>query len=102
MRNKIFDCITFFDNNFMFNFRYNILKDYVDYFVICESKFDHRGNEKKINFIKYDEYDYKKIKHIVLEKPFPKNTSRVRRPVGPVRDSSGRPQCLCPGDGTRL
>ena len=75
MRNKIFDCITFFDNNFMFNFRYNVLKDYVDYFVICESKFDHRGNEKKINFDKVDEYDYKKVKHFVLEKPFPKNTN---------------------------
>ena len=28
MQSKIYDCITFFDNNFMFNFRYNILKDY--------------------------------------------------------------------------
>ena len=32
MKSKIFDCITFFDNNFMFNLRYNILKDFVDYF----------------------------------------------------------------------
>ena len=45
-KNKIIDCITFFDNNFMFEIRYNILKDYVDYFVICESKFDHRNDEK--------------------------------------------------------
>ena len=52
MRNKIYDCITFFDNNFMFNLRYNILKDYVDYFVICESKYGHDGIEKKINFNK--------------------------------------------------
>ena len=36
----------------MFNLRYNILKDFVDYFIICESKYDHRGNSKKINFIK--------------------------------------------------
>ena len=49
-KNKIIDCITFFDNNFMFEIRYNILKDYVDYFVICESKFDHRNDEKKLNF----------------------------------------------------
>ena len=33
-KNKIIDCITFFDNNFMFELRYNILKDYVDYFVV--------------------------------------------------------------------
>ena len=46
-KNKIIDCITFFDNNFMFDLRYNILKDYVDLFVVCESKFEHKGVEKK-------------------------------------------------------
>ena len=30
---------------------------------------------KKKNFIKKDEYNYKKVKYFVLEKPFPKNTS---------------------------
>ena len=50
-KDKIIDCITFFDNNFMFDLRYNILKDYVDYFVICESKFNHKGIEKKQNFL---------------------------------------------------
>ena len=73
MKSKIFDCITFFDNNFMFNLRYNILKDFVDYFIICESIYDHRGKPKKINFIKKREYDDKKVKHIVLVKKFPKN-----------------------------
>ena len=73
MKSKIFDCITFFDNNFMFNLRYNILKDFVDYFIICESIYDHRGKPKKINFIKKKEYDDKKVKHIVLEKKFPTN-----------------------------
>ena len=74
-KGKIFDCITFFDNNFMFNLRYNILKDYVDYFIVCESKFDHRGNQKKLNFIKDQEYDFTKIKYFVLDKPFPKHTN---------------------------
>mgnify|MGYP001579119528 FL=1 len=59
-RNKIVDCITFFDNNFIFELRYNILKDYVDHFVICESKFDHRGNKKNKNFIMKSDYDKKK------------------------------------------
>ena len=27
MENKIFDCITFFDNNLMFELRYNILSE---------------------------------------------------------------------------
>ena len=50
MKSKIIDCITFFDNNFMFDFRYNVLKDFVDFFVICESKYDHRNKEKKKKF----------------------------------------------------
>ena len=47
---KIIDCITFFDNNFIFDLRYNVIKDYVDYFIICESVFNHQNIEKKINF----------------------------------------------------
>ena len=74
-KNKIIDCITFFDNNFIFELRYNILKEYVDYFVICESKFDHKGNPKEKNFIWKNEYDSKKIKYFLLERPFPKNTN---------------------------
>jgi len=75
MNSKIFDCITFFDNNYMFDFRYNVLKDYVDYFIVCESIFDHRGNPKEKNFIKKNNYDPNKVIYSLLEKPFPKNTS---------------------------
>ena len=74
-KNKTIDCITFFDNNFMFNLRYNILKNHVDYFVVCESKFNHKGIEKKQNFIWKDNFDKKKIKYFYLEKPFPKNNN---------------------------
>jgi len=74
-KKKIIDCITFFDNNFMFDLRYNILKDYVDFFVICESKYDHKGYEKNRNFIFKDNYDKIKIKYIYLDKPFPKNNN---------------------------
>ena len=59
----------------MFDFRYNVLKNFVDYFVICESLYDHKGNIKKKNFIKKNDYDLKKIRYLVLEKPFPKHTN---------------------------
>ena len=72
-KRKIIDCITFFDNNFMFNLRYHILKDHVDFFVVCESKFNHKGIEKKKNFIFDNYYEKDKIKYFWLEKPFPKN-----------------------------
>ena len=75
MKNKIIDCITFFDNNLMFNLRYNILNEFVDYFVICESKFDHQGNKKKINFKQDKIYNQSKIKHIIINEKFPENTN---------------------------
>ena len=70
---KLIDCVTFFDNNFIFEIRYNILKDYVDHFIICEGKYDHKGVEKPKNFILKDYFDKKKIKYLFLEKSFPKN-----------------------------
>jgi len=75
-KNKLLDCITFFDNNLMFELRYNILSEFIDYFVICESKFDHKGNSKKQNFIFKDYYNKQKIKYFLINKPFPKNTNR--------------------------
>ena len=51
MKNRIFDCITFFDENLLTNARMEILNNVVDYFVICESKFDHKGNKKKLTLI---------------------------------------------------
>ena len=71
MRNKIIDCITFFNENFIFNLRYNIIKEHVDFIVICESEYDHRGNKKNLNF-NYEKYSHdKKIKYLVHKEPFP-------------------------------
>ena len=75
MKSKIFDCVTFFDNNFMFNFRYNVLKNVVDFFIVCESMYDHKGKKKKINFKINKEFDTNKIKYFILEKTFPKNNN---------------------------
>ena len=72
MKNKIYDCVTFFNENFQLNLRFNILYDYVDRFVICESKFDHRGQPKNLNF-KIEEFvNFKdKIDYIILDHQFP-------------------------------
>ena len=34
---KIIDCVTFFNENFIFELRYQIIKEHVDFMVICES-----------------------------------------------------------------
>jgi beta-1,4-mannosyl-glycoprotein beta-1,4-N-acetylglucosaminyltransferase len=52
MKNKIFDCITFFNANMLFDLRYHILKDHVDYFVVCEANKTHTGKNKNFNFDK--------------------------------------------------
>ena len=74
-RNKIYDCITFFDENLQVNLRINILNEYVDKFVICESRFDHKGKPKDLNFNieKLNKFKHKII-YLILEEQFP-NTS---------------------------
>ena len=75
MKSKIYDCVTFYNENLQVKLRFNILDKYVDKFVICESKFDHKGNPKKLNFKIQEFNDFKdKIIYLVLEKQFP-NTS---------------------------
>jgi len=74
-KSKILDCMTFFDNNFMFRIRYNTLVDFVDYFIVCESLYDHKGKPKKKNFVWRQEYKKDKIKYFLLEKPFPNNSN---------------------------
>jgi beta-1,4-mannosyl-glycoprotein beta-1,4-N-acetylglucosaminyltransferase len=76
MKKKIFDCVTFFQENLQMELRFNILNDVVDKFVVCESVYDHRGKEKKINFSKYKYPEViSKIEHIIITKKFPeKNT----------------------------
>lgn len=68
--NKIFDCITFFNENFITNLRFEILHKQVDYFVICESTYDHRGNKKKLNFNLINKRFKSKIIYLVLQEPF--------------------------------
>ena len=50
MKNKIYDCTTFYNANLLFEMRFQILKDKIDYFVVCEANKDHTGNFKKFNF----------------------------------------------------
>ena len=68
---KILDCITFFRENFITNLRFEVLKDCVDYFIICESMYDHKGRRKKINFELKNLRIKNKIIHIILDHPFP-------------------------------
>ena len=47
---KIFDCFMFYDEKTLLDIRLNILNEYVDYFVIVESKYFHNGKERELKF----------------------------------------------------
>jgi len=38
---RIFDCVTFFEENRLMNLRFNILNNFIDYFVVCESRYNY-------------------------------------------------------------
>ena len=69
---KIIDCITFYDENLLTNSRFEILKDVVHKFIVCESNYDHSGNEKKINFKLLNKDFSEKVHHLVIKDNFPK------------------------------
>lgn len=50
IKSKVYDCITFYQANMLFQLRFEILKDVVDYFVICEANKSHTGLKKEFNF----------------------------------------------------
>ena len=47
---KIYDCFTYFNEDLILNLRFNILYEYVDYFVIIEGNKTHSGKLKKKKF----------------------------------------------------
>jgi len=65
---KIYDCFQFFNEENVLDLRFNILDEFVDFFVITESTTDHQGRDKKLNFDieKFKKFK-KKIIHVIVE-----------------------------------
>ena len=47
---KIYDCFMYFDEDIVVDVRLNTLNEFVDYFVIVESRFTHKGESRQLNF----------------------------------------------------
>ena len=60
---KIFDCFMYFNEEIVLDLRLNTLDKYVDYFIIVESKFTHRGEKRNLIF---DIEKYKKFKNKII------------------------------------
>jgi beta-1,4-mannosyl-glycoprotein beta-1,4-N-acetylglucosaminyltransferase len=81
---KIFDCFMYFDEDVVLDVRLNLLNEYVDYFVIVESKFNHKGEERKplFNISKFKKFKEKII--YILDNKLPKNIEKTYK-----KDSEG-------------
>ena len=65
---KIYDCFMYFDEEVVVDVRLNTLNKFVDYFVIVESRFTHKGETRQLNFnLKKFEKFKDKIIYIVDE-----------------------------------
>ena len=68
---KIYDCSMYFDEEVVVDVRLNTLDKFVDYFVIVESKFTHKGDPRdlKFNHKKFEKFKNKIIYLIYDENP---------------------------------
>jgi len=65
---RIFDCFMYFDEDLILDARLNILDKYVDFFIIVESKYNHKGEKRslKLDIEKFKKFK-NKIKYLVIE-----------------------------------
>ena len=68
---RIFDCFMFYDEEVVLDIRLNSLKNFVDCFVIVESKFYHNGKKRDLKFDidKYPKFKDKIIYIVQDEEP---------------------------------
>lgn len=65
---KVFDCFMYFDEDLVLDLRLNTLNSNVDFFVIVESTYNHKGEKRNLKFdIKKFAKFKDKIKYIVYD-----------------------------------
>ena len=67
-KHRKIDCILFYDELEMLNFRFNELEDQIDYFIILECDVDFKGNNKKLFFQENKEL-FKKWENKIIHIP---------------------------------
>jgi beta-1,4-mannosyl-glycoprotein beta-1,4-N-acetylglucosaminyltransferase len=90
---RIFDCVTFFDEDILLEVRLNILKDIVDFFIIVEAKQNHQGKSKNLNFKldRYKEFKDKIIYRVIDRLEFNQDTKLPKNwAEGHLRDQFQR------------
>ena len=73
---KIFDCFMYFDEETVLELRLNILDKYVDYFVIVESSFTHKGDKRNL---KFNHQKFKKFKDKLIYITYDKEPAEIAK-----------------------
>lgn len=75
---KIFDCFMYFDEDVVLDVRLNLLSKHVDKFVIIESKYNHKGDERQplFNINKFDKFRDKII--YILNSDIPEGIEKIQ------------------------
>ena len=71
---KIFDCFMYFDEEIVLDVRLNTLNEFVDYFVIVESRFNHKGDQRELRF---DHKKFEKFKHKIIYLVFEESPKEI-------------------------
>ena len=72
---RIFDCFMYFDEEIVLDTRLNYLDQYVDYFVIIESRFTHRGDKRDL---KFDIKKFEKFKDKIIYKVYDEIPEKIQ------------------------
>ena len=73
---KIYDCFMYFDEDLILDLRLNILNKYVDYFVIVESIYTHKGDKRNLNF---NINNFKKFKNKIIYLVYDQSLLKIKK-----------------------
>ena len=73
---KIFDCFMYFDEDLILDLRLNHLDEQVDYFVIVESSFTHKGDKRNL---KFNHQKFKKFKDKLIYITYDKEPAEIAK-----------------------
>ena len=73
---KIFDCFMYFDEDIVLDVRLNTLHEIVDYFIIVESKFNHKGEKRNL---KFDYNNFSKFKDQIIYLVYENEPSEIKK-----------------------
>ena len=69
---QVFDCFMYYNEDTILELRLNQLNQHIDYFIIVESTFNHKGEKKELNFDinKFKKFEHK-IKYYIIDSQSP-------------------------------